>query len=381
MNATHFGAGNIGRGFVGEILFLNGFTIDFIDVNDDLIEAINEKGEYIIELASKERAQKRVNNIRGINNHKEPERVIQSILKADIVTTAIGPKILPLIAKLIAKGIQKRRKTGVERPLDIIACENMLGGSTFLYNEVTKFLHEEDLTYVDQYIGFPNAAVDRIIPVQANNDLLTVQVEPYKEWIIAKKECKAKNIYLTGVDYVARLDPYIERKLFSVNTGHASVAYFGASLKYDTIQHAMKDREVLKQLKAVLEETSCLLIKKWGFDRREHETYIRTIIQRFENPYISDDIQRVIRTPIRKLGYNERFIAPIRQLAVYNLPYNSLVNIVAIILANRNSEDNESIELQELLKHNKIEDVVREVMNLQNQKLISEIKDAYLQLI
>ncbi len=79
------------------------------------------------------------------------------------MTTAIGPKILPLIAPLIAAGIKLRRKTDNYQKIDVIACENMIGGSQFLKTEVYKHLDAATKVFADEYIGFPNAAVDRIV--------------------------------------------------------------------------------------------------------------------------------------------------------------------------------------------------------------------------
>ncbi|MCF1632164.1 mannitol-1-phosphate 5-dehydrogenase [Tetragenococcus koreensis] len=373
MKATHFGAGNIGRGFIGEILYQNGFSIDFVDINETIIDALKERNSYEIELAAAEKKHIKVEQVTGINNQKDPEAVIASVATSDIVTTAIGPNILPFIAELIAKGIQKRRLEGNDTPLDVIACENMIGGSQFLLNKVREFLNEEDLSYVDDFIGFPNAAVDRIVPMQQHDDPLFVSVEPFCEWLVDDTQSKAKQIRLDNVGYVSDLTPYIERKLFSVNTGHATTAYTGNYYGYTTIGKAIADDKVLNQLKAVLQETGNLLIAKWDFARSQHEQYIQKIIERFKNPYISDDVSRVARTPIRKLGYDERFIRPIREAKERGLAYQSLVNVVAMILQYDDPNDEESVRLQKMLKEKSVADVIYEVTGLSDASIVDEI--------
>lgn len=373
MKATHFGAGNIGRGFIGEILHQNGFSIDFVDINETIIDALKERNSYEIELAAAEKKHIKVEQVTGINNQKDPEAVIASVATSDIVTTAIGPNILPFIAELIAKGIQKRHLEGNDTPLDVIACENMIGGSQFLLNKVREFLNKEDLSYVDDFIGFPNAAVDRIVPMQQHDDPLFVSVEPFCEWLVDDTQSKAKQIRLDNVGYVSDLTPYIERKLFSVNTGHATTAYTGNYYGYTTIGEAIVDDKVLNQLKAVLQETGDLLIAKWDFARSQHEQYIQKIIERFKNPYISDDVSRVARTPIRKLGYDERFIRPIREAKERGLAYQSLVNVVAMILQYDDPNDEESVRLQKMLKEKSVADVIYEVTGLSDASIVDEI--------
>lgn len=373
MKATHFGAGNIGRGFIGEILHQNGFSIDFVDINETIIDALKERNSYEIELAAAEKKHIKVEQVTGINNQKDPEDVIASVATSDIVTTAIGPNILPFIAELIAKGIQKRHLEGNDTPLDVIACENMIGGSQFLLNKVREFLNKEDLSYVDDFIGFPNAAVDRIVPMQQHDDPLFVSVEPFCEWLVDDTQSKAKQIRLDNVGYVSDLTPYIERKLFSVNTGHATTAYTGNYYGYTTIGEAIVDDKVLNQLKAVLQETGDLLIAKWDFARSQHEQYIQKIIERFKNPYISDDVSRVARTPIRKLGYDERFIRPIREAKERGLAYQSLVNVVAMILQYDDPNDEESVRLQKMLKEKSVADVIYEVTGLSDASVVDEI--------
>lgn len=373
MKATHFGAGNIGRGFIGEILHSNGFSIDFVDINETIIEALKERKGYEIELAAEGKKRIAVDQVTGINNQKDPDAVVASVASSDIVTTAIGPNILPFIAELIAKGIHQRRLDGNQTPLDVIACENMIGGSQFLFGKVKDYLDAEDQAYVAELVGFPNAAVDRIVPLQKHQDPLFVSVEPFCEWLVDDTQSKAKQVRLEGVGYVPDLEPYIERKLFSVNTGHATTAYTGAFYGYTTIGDAIADEKVLNQLKAVLKETGDLLIDKWDFERAKHEAYAAKIIERFKNPYISDDITRVARTPIRKLGYDERFIRPIREAKERGLSYQHLVEVVAMILKYDDPNDEQSVQLQKMLKEKSVEDVIKEVTALKDADLIQEI--------
>ncbi|MER2002578.1 MAG: mannitol-1-phosphate 5-dehydrogenase [Carnobacterium inhibens] len=377
MLAIHFGGGNIGRGFIGEVLNNNGFKIAFVDVNKEIIDALNDKHEYTIELAQEGTPQIKVNNVYGINNGTHPEEVIAAFEQADIVTTAIGPKILPYIAPLIAKGIQKRRVGQSTQSIDVIACENMIGGSTFLKEEVSKHLAKEDMDYLEHYIGFPDAAVDRIVPLQSHEDKLFVSVEGYKEWVIDESKLKNTDLRLEGVHYAPELEPFIERKLFTVNTGHATTAYVGKYEGYKTIDEALKDEKVKKQVENVLAETGALMVEKWQFDAEEHKAYITKILSRFMNPFISDDITRVARTPMRKLGYDERFIRPIREASERGLETDSLIKTVAKALVYRDSNDEESQQLEKLLEDKSVETVIREVTQLKDETVIEKIANEY----
>lgn len=377
MKAIHFGGGNIGRGFIGEVLYNNGFEITFVDVNAEIINALNEFNEYTIELAQENKEHITIKNVAGINNSTHPEAVVAAFEKVDLVTTAIGANILPLIAPLIAKGIQKRIQVNSTQPLDIIACENMIGGSEFLKSEVVKHLDEQEIEYIEKYIGFPNAAVDRIVPLQNHEDKLFVSVEPYKEWVVDEKSLKNKELRLNGVHYVNNLQPYIERKLFTVNTGHATTAYNGQYAGYKTIDEALSDEIVKNEVINVLEETGALMVEKWGFNMDEHQSYIQKIISRFTNPYISDDITRVGRTPIRKIGYEERFIRPMREAYERDLPIEHLVNTVAKVLVYRDDADAESQKLQQLLNNKPVAEVIHEITGLEDNTLINRIVASY----
>lgn len=375
MEAVHFGAGNIGRGFIGETLAANGFKINFVDVNETIINALNQRGEYTITLAAPGEKKIHVDNVDGLNNAKDPEAVVKAIAQADLVTTAIGPKILPIIAPLIAQGLQARDAANNHQALDVIACENMIGGSQSLKKSVYEHLDDAGKTFADTYVGFPNAAVDRIVPQQKHDDPLAVSVEDFKEWVVDESQMKNKDLKLKTVDYVPDLEPYIERKLFSVNTGHATTAYTGKYLGYTTIGDAIKDTKVFNQAKGALAETRSLLLSEFkNFDEKDLENYQNRVLQRFQNPYISDDISRVARTPIRKLGYDERFIRPIRELKERGLNYSVLMDTVGMMFHYVEPNDAEAVKLQAMLKDQPLVDVIKEVTGLKDAGLIDEVE-------
>lgn len=375
-NAVHFGAGNIGRGFIGDILSKNNVAITFVDVNERVIDELNKRHSYEIEVAEEGQPHIVVKNVSGVNNAKNPDEVIKAIASADIITTAIGPNILPFIAELIAKGIEARKAAGNNTPIDVLACENMIGGSQYLYQEVKKYLSADSLAFAEQYVGFPNAAVDRIVPAQTHEDPLFVVVEPFNEWVVETSRMKNPTFKLTGVHYEKDLEPFIERKLFSVNSGHATSAYTGAFYGAKTILEALKDDCVKAQVEAVLGEIRSLLIAKWNFDEQALIDYHKIIISRFENPFIVDDVNRVARTPIRKLGYDERFIRPIRELKERQLSYQNLLKTIAFVFHYNDSNDEQSVQLQELLATKPLPEVVADVTGLTDQDLISEIVDS-----
>lgn len=365
MQAVHFGAGNIGRGFIGALLYQANYHTTFVDVNETVIQELNEKQQYNVVLAAENSETLTVKDVSGINSMTHPNRVIEAIAGADIVTTAVGPNILPMIAEVIAKGLRERVKVG-QRPLNIIACENMVGGSSLLKEEVMEHVTASEQTAFLEAFGFPDAAVDRIVPNQVNDDPLEVAVEAYYEWIVDESAIRGTKPAIDGITFVRELTPYIERKLFTVNTGHAVAAFIGRYLGYATINEAMDDTKVGEMIKGALMESGEALIQTYDFDREAHQTYINKIIERFKNPYISDEVTRVCRGPIRKLGKRDRLIRP---ATVYMVTTSQqpvyLAKVIAAVLAYKNEQDEEAVELQRMIAEKGYETTLQTVAELE----------------
>ncbi|WP_413382738.1 mannitol-1-phosphate 5-dehydrogenase [Alkalihalobacillus sp. 1P02AB] len=371
MKAVHFGAGNIGRGFIGALLHRSGYEVVFVDVNAEIIDELNQKKAYTVHIAEENGQHETVTNVRGLNSQTQVEQVIEEIASANIITTAVGPNILKFVAEPIAKGLKQRR--GKEAV--VIACENAIGATETLKSHIETHLTEQEITEIEKVTSFPNSAVDRIVPNQQHEELLTVAVEPFYEWVIDQAAIHTSRPEISGVTYVQDLAPYIERKLFTVNTGHAMVAYLGYARGIEAINEAIADETIEHKVRGALEETSTLLTEKYGFDRAEHKKYVEKILNRFKNPYLSDDVKRVGRGPLRKLSFNERFIKPARQLVELGYEPKALLEGIQAAFHFDVQSDEESVKLQQMLAQKELKEVIVEVTGLdKNSALVEEIE-------
>jgi mannitol-1-phosphate 5-dehydrogenase len=177
-----------------------------------------------------------------------------------------------------------------------------------------------------------------------------VMVEPFYEWIVDVSQLKGKRPEIAGVTYVEDPLPYIERKLLTVNTGHSAIAYLGYARGRETIHAALEDDDVREVTSGALEETGLLLATEYGFDPEELREYRQKVLARFANPRISDEVTRVARAPIRKLGHDERFVSPaLRLLKTGNTPVH-LAAVIRAVLGFDYPHDEEAVELQETIR-------------------------------
>lgn len=378
MQALHFGAGNIGRGFIGLILRENGYFVTFADINDVLIDALKEKKAYDVFLADKQKKTLHVDGVDGVNNGKEPERLAELIQDADLITTAVGVSIIPIVVRTLLPGIRARIAKEDQKPLNIIACENAVGATDILRKELYKLLEADEVEKAEKHIGFPNSAVDRIVPMQTNDNPLDVMVEQFFEWVVDSSKLKGDLPPLKGVHYVENLMPYIERKLFTVNTGHAATAYIGIQEGHGTVYEAIMDGVVEAAVRRVLDETAVYIVQHHGFDEKVHQTYVDTILQRFKNPNLSDDLDRVARSPLRKIGKEDRFVKPALQLLSLGIEPRNLAKVIAYALKFRSENDQESLELQDYLAVNGVRDTLHRFSGLEpDNALIPLVEEAY----
>ena len=344
--AIQFGAGNIGRGFIGAVLSEAGYHVVFADVNELVVNKINEDGKYTVAIMDTECTEQVITNISAVDS-RSPE-LAKEIAQAPVVTTAVGLGILPRIAGALAAGIAERQAQGITDYLNVIACENGLRASSQLKEHVYSHLSDEQKAYADQYVAFPDCSVDRIVPPIKSENPIDVVVEKFYEWNVERASIKGE-LKMEGMNLADNLIAYIERKLFTLNTGHAITAYLGNLKGLKTIADSIADEEIYTIVKAAMQESGEGLVAKYGFDHDAHFAYIDKIIGRFRNPHLQDDVTRVGREPLRKLSANDRLIKPTMTAIEHGFSTPNLVRGIGAALHYNNPEDPQSVQLQQAI--------------------------------
>lgn len=369
--AIQLGAGNIGRGFIGSLLHKSGYHVVFADVVASVVDQINKDKEYTIFIMDTECSEEKVDNISAVYSNKE--EFIDVIKDAEILTTAVGPNVLKIVAPTIAKGITARFQAGIKNYFNIIACENALNASSGLKENVYEHLDDAVKAYAEEYIGFPNSSVDRIVPPAHCENPIDVVVEKYYEWNVEQMGFKGLIPKIEGMNLADNLMSYVERKLFTLNTGHAITAYLGYLKGHTTVDQSINDSAIHTIVKDAMVESGNALIKKYNFNEAEHIKYIHKIINRFKNVHLKDDVTRVGREPLRKLSPNDRLIKPMQTALYYDLPVDNLIIGVAAALNFRNQNDPQSKQLEEELNTQNLVDVIKNITKLTQPEIINKI--------
>lgn len=316
MKAVMYGAGNIGRGFIGQLLSQSGYSVSFIDVNMQVIDALNERGQYTVEILENESNREvSVKNVCGVNG-MDAEAVADAIANADVMATAVGVNILPRIAGNIANGLKKRWENGKTEPFNVIICENLIGADAFLAEKVKEHLSEDECALFDKTIGMVEASIGRMVPLQTEEmtkgDILRVCVEPYCNLVVDKDAFKGEIPAIENMSAYPKFQLYIERKLFIHNMGHSMTAYFGNLKGYEYIWQAIEDAEIRSMVLHGMMASAVALAEKYEVPVDALYDHVGDLIYRFTNRKLGDTVFRVGRDLNRKLSPDDRLVGAMR---------------------------------------------------------------------
>ena len=314
MKAVVYGAGNIGRGFLGQLLYESGFHTVFVDVNRAVVEKINQDGRYPIRIVSNEKAEERtIRNISAVDGN-DGDLVSKSIAQCDVLFTAVGVNVLPFIAQNIANGIVGRHGGG----LDIIICENLLHADQYLRELTDKYAP------VPENVGFVEASVGRMVPVMTEEmyegNILRVWVEPFCTLPVDRLGFRNELPAIKNMLPSAPFAYHIQSKLYLHNMGHAVAAYLGLEKKYTFIWQAMGDEEIYDTVEHAMRYCAEGLAREHGVRLGEVADYARDLLVRFQNRHLGDTCERVGRDVKRKLAVDDRLLGAVALCNRHQLP-------------------------------------------------------------
>ena len=341
--AIHFGAGKIGRGFIGALLSQAGYEVCFAEADPQMVDEINRRRGYTVHVTDEICAELRIAGVSAVR--ADSGEAIRRLVDADLVTTAVGLGVLPRVAPVIAAGLRARKAAGVAAPLNVVACENGVRATSRLKASVYEALDAPTAAWAERTVGFADCSVDRIVPPVKSENPIDVVVERFFEWNVERAAFKGAVPEIPGMNPADNLIAYIERKLFTLNTGHAITAYLGRMKGYMTICQSISDEQIHAVVKAAMRESGRGLVARYGFDRDAHFAYIDKIIGRFTNPYLCDDVTRVGREPLRKLSAGDRLVKPVLTARQYGIGTPNLLLGIGAALHYDNPEDPQSVEM------------------------------------
>ncbi|KAJ7812043.1 mannitol-1-phosphate 5-dehydrogenase [Mycena olivaceomarginata] len=244
---------NIGRGFIAPLLSRSGYHVVFTDVDKELIDTINEEKGYSVYILD-------TNGSDADNGEKEVQPIVhvKGVLsttndlireiehpKLKLITTAVGLPILDKIAPTLAKGQGAAPRAGAIN----IACENAIGATAQLAKKVRAHLEGEDAAWAEAHDH------------DGADSVLDVGVEEFFEWIVEGPSLKgdanggkggALDVPIQGMTLTDNLAAYNERKLFTLNAGHAIAAYLGHLKGLRTVDASIGDEEIVAIVRGAL---------------------------------------------------------------------------------------------------------------------------------
>lgn len=379
MQAIHFGAGNIGRGFIGILLKNSNYDITFVDLNKYIIDDIKQNGEFSVIYLDEDNSSDLVDNVKGLHGIDDLGQVIETIGSTDLITTSLGQDNLKYITANIVAGIKARIDAGTSKNLDIIACENGLQVSSFFKQLVYAELTEEEQAYCDEHIGFVDCTVDRIVPNQTNENICDVRVEPSFEWVLKSNQVKA-NFDIEKAQYTEELAYYNKRKLLTVNLTHSLIGYVGSAEGYEFVHEAIANPAIEHFVGQVLTDIRNALVIEFGVEADVQDSYALKTVNRFKNDKIVDELSRVARNPLTKLSDGERYISPLKVLIDNGGSYDALCQAVAYGLSYDNPQEPQAVEIKTLIAEKGLEVAIKQITGLEDDHAIKVITETYNQI-
>ncbi len=338
-----FGAGKIGLAFIGQVFGSSGYEIVFVDIDRQLVDNLNRYGQYRVVARSDDGdCTILIGNIRGIDAAVK-DAVIEELSAADISAVSVGQPGLPHVAPLIAQALILRRTRFGDWPLDIILAENMRNAAGYMAGQLTSHLSPD--YPLERLVGLIETSIGKMVPYMPANestnesgmDPLQVVAEPYNSLILDRRAFRNPVPDIPDLEPKENIRAWVDRKLFIHNLGHSSAAYLGYQKFPDAeyIYEVLDDRKLFSTVRRTMLQSSAILMALYPgeFTISGLSGHIDDLLQRFRNRALRDTLFRAGCDLFRKLGPDDRLVAPIKEAIRLGMDHDLILNVIIAALS------------------------------------------------
>lgn len=350
LRAVQFGAGKIGRGFLGQLLFEGGCHTTFVDADTSLVGVLNVRGAYPLRMVSDAGTLTlTIGNLRALDARRDASAVAQAVAGADLVSVAVGVHALPHVMPLLAAGLNARAAAG-GGPLDVLLCENQWHAAVLVLGLLVPHIAPEARAYFDTQVGLVETVIGRMAPAitaqQRAEDPLLVVAEPYKELPIARAMLRAALPPLPGLVLADDFEAYEARKLYVHNMSHAALAYLGHARGHEFVWQCAADPAVADVCRAALAEVVPALAAEYGLPQDGLAAFADDLLRRFANRALGDTVARVAADPLRKLRPDDRLVGAAALCVKHSVRPDALSRVIRAAFHYDAPDDPSAQELQ-----------------------------------
>ncbi|HSN77818.1 MAG TPA: ARMT1-like domain-containing protein [Anaerolineae bacterium] len=382
-SAIIFGAGNVGRGFLGQLFSESGYQVVFVDVDAELVAALDDRGRYTVRLVDNDRLEEVVVTPVGALLAGDAEAVAGAVAMASIAATAVGVRALPFVAPVLAAGITQRAAAGVAAPLNIIICENLKDAAATLRGMVEQHLPAALHPYLHTHIGFVDTVIGRMVPPLTPElraaDPTLILVEPYKVLPVDRAAWIGPVPLVVGLEACDNFPAYTARKLYIHNCGHAVLSYLGHLAGHEYGYQALADPAIRPWFDAALAESKAGIVAVHGVDPAWLDAHIADLTRRFANRALGDTVLRLGRDPLRKLESEDRLVGAARLAERARVVPNALARTIAAAYRFDDPRDPLAVALQERLAAEGFDAVLAAVSGIQPDEPLAGLVRAHYQ--
>ena len=365
MRCVIFGAGKIARGFIGHLLYLNNIPFTFVEKADGLVDLINRRGAYTVNVLGAPEKNCVVQGARALR-FDQKEEIAKAIAEADAVFNAVGGKNLGDIVPLLTAGIEAKAKVG--GTINFVTCENWKKPADILRDGIASTISDEARAYFETSVGITEAVIMRsAIESDAEllkQDPLIVNMQDFWELPVDASRLVGELPPIKELKLIPEFTGFLERKFYTYNAANGTVSFLGALLGYEKIADAAHDEWILKILDGVYSETARALSAKHSFPLEEQLAFTLTSKRKLQDYTIVDFIERNARDPLRKLGPDDRLVGSARLVESYGIVPENLATAIAAAIHYVSPGDEFAVELGRMRREDGIDAILENVCKL-----------------